>query len=953
MTNRRIVGCSGFGLLDALSLPSEVMYSEEFNLSDALLPENPFGKILVGEEAAAERTHSGIYWPPEAKISEVDPIRRVPIPYAWRALVEAGDRSIRWKAKSGVSFSVPRILASHLAGLLNRQRFEGADTPVVVIPDHLDEYGQQALLDELTKAGYPEAILIWRPVAAALCWLEAVKGDFVPNKMEPDDHIHVLYFGPEAIEFTVLRLRVYKVPDRYFDLRYVLPLRDRAKRPLPFCTMDWAGCLIENVLETPDKGAFFQAFTSFPETWGALANEAPMTSRLLRPWSFFDHWTHWSPPSDLPNRSLKISPGPCNTLRRLFSKSCRLAEWQAGKDHSNWESLLHSQYTLLKGQFPDGRLRGLILCGPLAPKEIPSWLITELENLPNNSVSMPINPEEPEIDSVWIMPGENALAKGAALYGYKLQESKPTYLDTMPQVSILAQSRGQYQWIPLLKASEVMGGEIYQDIIEKKFQIQKGSRQLNAFIKKGQSDSIDETNSDETGAPDPVSFSIAECIARLIREVVRRAGSFDEVLKIPNLRHDSNVSRYAISFAKFLYSQPDKKLEEDLYEDDKLTDINAPFRKTGFIFPSAPDRDMPLDIAVRVKPACGLAQVEIIPEDTRFLRGRRVYLDYSNMRPSSKLPIRQRGWPRVLEMPVDPTDTILNQNKFLIERFENTSVDSVDYDDLLDDIKTLLDHLEPTYILGKEIKTRVIDQSGASCTSDGDEYIRRIAVKCQWDLFATKNKNKLHRLFVRASRLWGATPKPIVDYISTTIENTGDRRVWQWAVEAASRSFTTREKYKFFYKKIVEYYRANDGLRFPINSARSVCRLLMYRRDSCLALDRESAQLFAQGAVDRLMEEFKQRYFKEIFFRCVLLLLYLLRVRRADVGAFDPSSQKDLAPFHLAMELMTEAVKHAKRTHDHNRAVGIGRVISGLENYLEYEGDEGTISILTDFSKGI
>ena len=92
----------------------------------------------------------------------------------------------------------------------------------MTIPNNLDEFGQEALLSEIKRLGYEAVTMVWRPVAAALAWLDKVEGDF-PQHMHQNDHIHIIYLGSDALEFTTFRLRFKESKNRL----YVLPLRDR------------------------------------------------------------------------------------------------------------------------------------------------------------------------------------------------------------------------------------------------------------------------------------------------------------------------------------------------------------------------------------------------------------------------------------------------------------------------------------------------------------------------------------------------------------------------------------------------------------------------------------------------------------------------------------------------------------------------------------------------------
>ena len=217
-----IYGISAFGLMDCAALPSQCCRLEDFFLADAVLPKNALGLIRTGEEAERERIHSGLSWPPEARVEPGKPLRRVPIALAWSLLVNAGDQPIRWKATEGVSVPLPSILTAHIKGVLKKNAFsfEDEDRAVIAIPDHLDEYGQEGLLRSLGNGG-ERFSLVWRSVAAAMTWLDKVRlADVAPN-----DWMLVVYLGPDGIEFTPFGLRAISQDRKDF----VLPVRSRPR----------------------------------------------------------------------------------------------------------------------------------------------------------------------------------------------------------------------------------------------------------------------------------------------------------------------------------------------------------------------------------------------------------------------------------------------------------------------------------------------------------------------------------------------------------------------------------------------------------------------------------------------------------------------------------------------------------------------------------------------------
>jgi len=951
-----VFGCSAFGFKDCVSRPEKGCTRPDFYLSDAALPQTPFGTIRVGREAKEERIHAGLNWPPEARVQRGQFLRRVPIPYAWRAFVEAGDRTFRWNAGKGVSFPLSRIIASHVAGTLKEEDngfSANRDTAVVAIPNHLDEFGQEALLRELASCSMRNTILVWRPVAAALAWLDKVGGDFVPQRMGENDHIHVLYLGPDAVEFTTFRLKVWEHDD---GLQYVLPLRERPTSLPMLTSIDWAGGLIEKVFDQPDDGAFWQAFTSFPEVWAAIAGLTWNSEELPRPWSVGNDWGFWDPPHDLYEKALSISIGHCFTLREIIRTSCPLRVSKNSEQVESWNDALRKEVGKLARLHEGGRLWGTILCGPLMPNSIPEWLEPELENLTARGLELDGSLDEPELGHLWISPQrEDAVAEGAAIYGRQVLDRKPSYLDTMPQISILAQARSRYFWIPLLDAKEVLGGTTYERIIEGRFQLTQGSSKLHGYLLMGPPQDVHSSVED---LYDPMNLphdELPSCRARLIREVVRGCGSIESVKRMSSFRSESPVARYGLAFAEALY-RPDKTSSEEERDDTRENSLNHPFRKVVFRFPSSPDMDMPLDTVVRMRPASGLARVELVPKDPTFLKKRHVFLDYSTMKGASKLPRRQRGWPWAREIPVDLQDSILDQFSCVINRFEAIRPEDDGYVRVLNQVKNMLTKEKQIFFGWRQIDTHVIDQDGHPCTPFGDECIRRVSGKFERDLISLIEAGRRMAdlrtiLFVRATWLYASTPRVVVRYVKDILSQGGDARIWGWAAEAGSRAFKDVGYYRFLFGAIERYaLRTDVNQPFPIQSARAVCRVLMFRRDGYLSLDRDMAELFAQRALGRLYGEQKKLNYQMLFFQLVLMLFYLLRFRKADPNCFDPNTDGGISVFEKTMECLEAAKRYFLANRQILKARRVDRIIDGFKRYLHYEGGEDVVTIIGDFA---
>lgn len=934
-----------------------------FYLADAVLPMNPFGRIRTGEEAEFERTHAGLYWPPEARVQRGKPLRRVPIPYAWRVLVEAGDRTVRWNVGRGVSFPLPRILANHLAGLvadgtLGQGLSQQSDTPkelrgtqlVVTIADNLDEFGQEALLRELGRKGLKEIMLIWRPVAAALSWLDKVEGDF-PSHMGENDHIHVVYLGADAFEFTTFRLRVKDHNNRL----YVLPLRDRPKDLPRLSGIDWAGRLIEKSFEGIDHGAFWQAFTNFPEIWEAIAGRAWNQEELPRAWSLGQDWGLWNPSSDLYNLKYNVQAEPCNTLRDIFRYSCQLDPHEKASLGPMGKAL-RMEVRRLAELFPGGKLRGMVVCGPLLHSGIPPWLAAELETLSARGLGTEGELTEPESGRLWLCADcDDPVAEGAAIYGRRTLGGVPSYLDTMPQISILAQGQGQYAWVPLLNAQEVLGGTEFKDTIEGRFQLDRGRRKLHVFLCKGSSEDVSIEPDDPFDAQAISHEGLTPCQARIVREEVRKLGSLAAVRGRGFYKGTNNSARYGLSFAEALFKEEGDENDE-LQEPSSVEIGRTPLRRAVFDFPSTPSQDVALNVGVRMRPASGLAKVELIPRDTSFLQGKRVRLNYSTMRKTTRLPKRQRGWPRIQELIADPYDGILREGRHFVELFENISPKASNYIEVIDDIRDkVLKRTAPEKFASLELWVRAIDQNGQACTSEGNDIIERIASKFENDfnrvdvarMVALKDK-----MFSRATWLYTSTPHNVTAYVNDVLAGNFKLAKWNHATEAASRTFVTLGDFSTFFKAIADRARKTiDGVQpFPIQAARSICRVLMFRKDGHKGLDSKMAKLLARRASDRLYKEQKRGNYKNLYFQLILLLLYLLRYRKTDPSSFDPNSPQTIEVFEEAIGSMSVAKKFFYKTHDFRKAKRVQNIIDGFEKYLHYEGTEDILTVLGDLA---
>lgn len=214
-----------------------------------LLPVMYGEPALVGDAAAQHRRCAGLPWPPEAQVPfALDPecgIGRVPLVAAWTALVPSPDGSdamsrrddfeFRWRP-SGRELGTP---ASHLLAQSIRSCLRTADVPVgsvrtaVVVPDALDESGQQLLLDALASEGLAsgQIHLLPRPMAAAINWCCAMGkppgGATHEEQGEATGVLRILGLGLDTWEAVSVEIRALHCHGR----DWLLPVRNRSPSP--------------------------------------------------------------------------------------------------------------------------------------------------------------------------------------------------------------------------------------------------------------------------------------------------------------------------------------------------------------------------------------------------------------------------------------------------------------------------------------------------------------------------------------------------------------------------------------------------------------------------------------------------------------------------------------------------------------------------------------------------
>lgn len=939
------LGISGFGLHDHLSVKQDRRdFYQDFFLADAVLPLSPLGKIRTGQEAEDERIHTGLNWPPEARLDPDKFIRRAPIPLVWRALVEAGDSPAYWKTAKQ-SFPLVKILTAHLNNLAEEGEVKNPDVcPVVAIPNHLDEYGQEALLREL--GGQRNPILVWRPVAAALAWLEEVQDQIDWKAVDPG-YLLVIYLGPDALEMTAFSLK-QKVHDHR---PFLLPVRKRPGPLFPFTGFHWAGQVIEELCGQNDPAAWWQVFTNFPEVWQVLAGFDWNREELPRIMTQGQTWVPWQPGGDLPQQVQQLAIRPSLILGQIIATSCKLNELSGKDSGQTWAGLLEIELRRVISQHPDDRLRGVILCGSLAPRELPQWLINGLTGGARQMISLDGDLIKPQPGRLW-NPVIDPIAPGAAIYKDRLDQGLPTYLDTLPQLAILAQRQGRRTWIHLTDDTTTPGGEEYNRKISGQFQLKGNNRYLPVYLIKDDEGAIDTAGAEDPTEPiDLPASGVAPCKARVIRALVRHLQSPKAVKskKYSLIKYSEIFGyEYALRVAGLMF-EPVRELPQET-EPEKN---GGRYRKAEFDFPAAPDQDTLLDLDIRMKPASGLARIEMRPHQDKFLMGRRVRMNYDSMRRTSHLPPQGRGWPGIRELPVCPEDGLLKEamEEFSVKAFFQQGPDENGFINTADYVRDyLLKRTENRRsVAGIEIeKLYSIDQNGRACTDLGNKLIKDIAAKFNVHFIwaVEKGRTKIaDKLMTRAAWLWLRTPAAVVDYTRDILATHKYGTRWNYAVEAASRCFGGQENIRFLLDKIARRAENHEVMEpFPINAARAIYRVLAFRPNGESSMSVGQARFFAGKALERLMKDQDENHFKGRYFENIRLMFFLLRCRRTNPDCFDPNDEFSIKPFIAAKESLKVARKSRFILNAHRRAVD--NIIEGIDQFLHYQGSETIIEVI-------
>ena len=457
----------GGAAIDAAALtrqwPPKVEMRGEFRPHPpvALLPIMPGEPLIVGEGAASHRRSAGFAWPPEAQVPFAkDPacgVARIPLVAAWASLLPQGgtdesmtrreDHEFKW-FPDGSGATARAASAGDLIARSIKAFLTAANVPIdtcwtaIVVPDALDEAGQQILLESLADTGIAldRVHLLPRPLAVALHWCQNADGRALgvvaghEEDGKPAGRLRLLTMGLDLWEAQSLELRARRHEGRI----WLVPIRDRARL---------AGALPE--LQTP--GLSFAL---------ALAR-AESNSESFGWWSrlFSGDWLNRRLDAGRDMTQVEIqtlreirSASPPDSLRREFDQLATLQPlwarfFQSGPPllqviSERWqqqEQCLGTNSLPCRAVLADGAFACLQMEGSVT-----------LAKLAGNAIQA--SPA-----------GHEAAARGAALAATAIGHGLPCYRETLLPLDLYVMGRDEYddpspQWKPLVAAQTVEAG---------------------------------------------------------------------------------------------------------------------------------------------------------------------------------------------------------------------------------------------------------------------------------------------------------------------------------------------------------------------------------------------------------------------------------------------------------------------------------------------------------------
>jgi hypothetical protein len=349
---------------------------------------------------------------------------------AWRAYSLENNATFTWPYDNGSegNRSMPDLVAEALCQNLPQCR--GAQC-IVTIGNLIQEKRQEALLNALAGTGVTDVKLLWRPIALAMSFLEEHRVGFFPG-----ERLLIIDADCLPVEATLVELAAHPSDGS------VVPLR---KMPSPGNHLDVNFDIAKVRQSISLQVAHGDAFVAQQLMSGAFSHEF-IASTELKPCG--DIWCQRN--------------GHYFRIDIDSPKFVSLVKTQVNN------GFLKHLIEEIKSKFDFNRTAAVIWHG---------WPFRVIGfNNPGNR---------------HYLTKDSSVCRGAALYGSRLSQGLPTYLDTLPGLYVLSEVKelGTHCFFHLIKPSVIEGGRSWKRKAPlTRFSVRKGIKSFTAVLRKSDED---------------------------------------------------------------------------------------------------------------------------------------------------------------------------------------------------------------------------------------------------------------------------------------------------------------------------------------------------------------------------------------------------------------------------------------------------------------------------------
>jgi hypothetical protein len=413
----------------------------------ALLPVIHGEAIEASNGKGVDQLGTALPWPSVGRVDDDIRAGRFPAAYAWR-LLEQTESEWTWKFNEVVRSTTSAEAIAAIAHASLPQDSSRRNRVALVVPNSLDLSSQDELLGRLRAQRMREPMLLWRPIAGALAWLEEYAKNFQVDAMPFGESLGDLAFvhlGTEVFEADILELIPYSWRDRV----WILPARSQPGIPSLYdLPLSMAEYLVGETLGQGDDWYRLWASDWLRNELGrglplfTGADESNDRAREIHRHRWYTLFDRPCPDSVLRNWRRKWGVGT-HPHRRPELDGDTAATFE------HWLEIIASATS-------SSTLRGIVVTGEFSSDRSRSSPAGRLiAQICEGHDRVHVLTEQPN-DAVG-----GPLAQGAALFMYRHLRGQPTYFDTLPMLETLAIRKGEPSWQSLIEQEEryVLGGK--------------------------------------------------------------------------------------------------------------------------------------------------------------------------------------------------------------------------------------------------------------------------------------------------------------------------------------------------------------------------------------------------------------------------------------------------------------------------------------------------------------